>query len=72
MSNTNLFPEHMPDLPLDDLPVPLVPGGFWDPEDEHSQIIEPEAPDYEPMVRSALAGFSSLSGNGMRISAFPR
>jgi hypothetical protein len=54
VSDTNVFPEHMPDIPLDDLPVPLVPGGFWDPEDEHPQIIEPIEPDYESMVRSAL------------------
>ncbi len=54
MTDTNLFPEHMPDFPLDDLPTPLVPGGFWDPEDAHPQVIEPEAPDYEAMVRAAL------------------
>jgi len=54
VSDTNVFPEHMPDFPLDDLPVPLVPGGFWDPEDQHPAVIEPEAPDYESMVRAAL------------------
>lgn len=54
MSDTNVFPDHMPDIPLGDLPVPLVPGGFWDPEDEHPPVIEPEEPDYESMVRSAL------------------
>ena len=54
MSDTNVFPEHMPDIPLDDLPVPLVPGGFWDPEDEHPQVVAPIEPDYESMVRSAL------------------
>ncbi len=53
-NETNVFPEHMPDIPLDDLPVPLVPGGFWDPEDQHPPTIEPETPDYEAMVRSAL------------------
>ncbi|MDJ0960365.1 MAG: hypothetical protein QNJ88_06885 [Acidimicrobiia bacterium] len=51
---TSVFPEHMPDIPLDDLPVPLVPGGFWDPEDQHPPTIEPELPDYESMVRNAL------------------
>jgi len=54
MADTNLFPDHMPDIPLDDLPVPLVPGGFWDPEDGHTNVIEPEEPNYELMVRSAL------------------
>jgi hypothetical protein len=54
MNDTNVFPEHMPEFPLDDLPTPLVPGGFWDPEDQHPVIAEPEQPDYESMVRSAL------------------
>ena len=53
-NETNVFPEHMPDFPLDDLPVPLVPGGFWDPEGDHAQGGEPVAPDYEAMVRNAL------------------
>ena len=54
MSDTNVFPEHMPDIPLDDLPTPLVPGGFWDPEDEHPNVVIQDEPDYESMVRSAL------------------
>jgi hypothetical protein len=54
MNDTNVFPEHMPEFPLDDLPTPLVPGGFWDPEDEHRVAAEPQQPDYESMVRSAL------------------
>jgi hypothetical protein len=54
MSDTNVFPEHMPDIPLDDLPMPLVPGGFWDPEDEHPNVVVADEPDYESMVRSAL------------------
>jgi hypothetical protein len=53
-SESNVFPEHMPDIPLDDLPVPLVPGGFWDPEDQHPPTILAAAPDYEAMVRNAL------------------
>lgn len=67
MTDTNLFPEHMPDIPLDDLPVPLVPGGFWDPEDAHHTIVLPEEPDYESMVRSAF--IASLTVLGAKIAS---
>jgi hypothetical protein len=44
----------MPNIPLDDLPEPLVPGGFWEPESDITLMLPAEEPDYESMVRSAL------------------
>jgi hypothetical protein len=50
-----LFPDNLPDIPLDDLPIPLVPGGFWEPEGEGTTLLLEDAePDDEARVRSAL------------------
>lgn len=54
MEARETYPHELETLPLDELPEPLVPGGFSRSEDDvaHEPVLEVEA-DYDSLVRTA-------------------